>query len=98
MNQGESISANDKMVSVPKSQLLALIGSFIVAFIGSWVQLNQRMSKMETQIEHLETVVKNVGTIQRDVAIIVERTENMQRQLKDQSDELKEVRTFQGQK
>jgi len=95
MSEGNQVMANEKLVRIPKSQLFALIGSFIVTFLGSWVQLNQRIGKMETQIHHLETVVRNVGTMDKNIAIIVEQNKWMQKEISDQRQEIKQIRKSQ---
>jgi len=83
-------NVNDKAaIVIPKTQIYTLVFSFILAFVGSWVQLNARMSKMETQIDHLQKVVLDVTDMNTNIAILIEQNKYIEQQLKEQREAIK---------
>lgn len=75
-----------------KGQIIALVGSFAVAFIGSWIQLNQRISRVETQIEYIEQAIQKVSEVDGKVNVILEQNQWIIRDLQEQKESLKEIR------
>ena len=93
----DQITVTGKDIIIPKARLYALIGSFAVTFLGSWIQLNQRISRMEAQVEYVERTVSKIGEMESSVKVIVEQNRWIQKHLNGQEEEIKEIRKTQMQ-
>jgi uncharacterized coiled-coil protein SlyX len=58
-----------------RSSMVAGAFSFGVLFLGSWVQLNARISRVETQIEYMDRNIQELNTIKTKLDVLIGQNE-----------------------
>lgn len=73
MEKLEEVRKSLKTWTDLRSSMIATVGAFIIAFFGSWVQLNTRISKVETHVEHHTKSVEKIDEINNNVQQLIEQ-------------------------
>lgn len=58
-----------------RSSMIATVGAFCIAFLGSWIQLNGRISKVETHVEHHSKQVDKLDDLNNNVQRLIEQNQ-----------------------
>ncbi len=68
---------------VDKKMFIAGVFAIIVSGVGGYVQVNSRLSRVETRVEYLEGGLNKIDALNTKVEVLIEQNKWIQSQLKE---------------